>query len=359
LNGSPPDGNVRAQCTMAAPDRPLLPALLDHATEMNFFRFCELIELGAPDRPPLGTTDSPLNEPVRFRSRERLGFPGRELDAVEHGEDHPQLVPTVRTTFLGFYGVDARMPAYFIDEIAQHREGAEPLSGFLDVFHHRVVTQYFRVWRKYRYPAGFRSGGTDEVSRYLLSLAGLGIGHPSIGRNVGARKLLSMLGLLSQKTRTAEGLAGVLQHAVPDARISVEEFYPTWINVEASELMPLGQNCLLGRGFYDRGNSVRIIMEPQTRESLLGLLPGRVNHREVLELLRLYLGFSACAHLEMYVAPELMPAQMLNSDQVSLGYTTQLPSPRARGEAGLLTRVQLGRWSGGSDAGDDARHRAH
>jgi type VI secretion system protein ImpH len=358
LSESPLEGSVRAQDALAALDHSLLPALLDHATEMNFFRFCELIELGAPDRPPLGTTDSLVNEPVRFRSRERLGFPGRELDAVEYDEDHPQAAPTVRTTFLGLYGVDARMPSYFVDEIAQHREGAEPLSGFLDLFHHRVVTQYFRVWRKYRYPAGFRSGGTDEVSRYLLSFAGMGIGHPAIGRDVGTRKLLSMLGLVSQKTRTAEGLAGVLQHAVPDASINVEEFYPAWINVDASELMPLGQNCLLGRGFYDRGNAVRIIMVPQTRESVLGLLPGRGNHREVLALLRLYLGFSASAHLEMHVAPQLMPAQMMNSDQVSLGYTTQLPSLHMQDPA-PLTRVQLGRWSGDSDAFGDAKPQTH
>jgi type VI secretion system protein ImpH len=88
-------------------------------------------------------------------------------------------------------------------------------------------------------------------------------------------------------------------------------------------------------------------------------MPGRANHREVMALLRFYLGYGAHAHLEMHVAPELMPAQMLNSDQVSLGYTTQLPSPRAQGATGLLTRVQLGRWSGGSDAGDDAQHWAH
>ena len=359
MNESPPDGNVPVQGVVAALDRQLLPALLDHATEMNFFRFCELIELAAPDLPPLGTTDSPANEPVRFRSRERLGFPGRELDAVEYDEDHPRALPTVRTTFLGLYGVDARMPSYFIDEIAQHREGAEALSSFLDLFHHRVVTQYFRVWRKYRYPAGFRAGGTDEISRYMLSFVGLGMGQPSIRQTVGTRKLLSMLGLASQKTRTAEGLAGVLQHAVPDALISVEEFYPVKISLGASEVMPLGQNCLLGRGFYDRGNAVRIIFAPQTRESVLGLMPGRANHCEVMALLRFYLGFAANAHLEMRVAPELMPAQMLNSDQVSLGYTTQLPSPHTQDATGLFTRVQLGRWSGGSDAGDDARYRAH
>ena len=330
-------------------DRQLLPALLDDAARMNFFRFCELIELAAPDKPPLGASDSPATEPVRFRSRARIGFPNREIDAVEYDLDNPSAPPAVRTTFLGLYGVDARMPSYFVEEVAQNRDGADPMSSFLDLFHHRVVTQYYRVWRKYRYPAGFRSGGTDEISRYLLSFAGLGIGTPEIAQAVGPRKLLSMLGLASQKTRTAEGLKGVLQHAVPDARITVEEFHPVWIRVDDYSPGALGEGCLLGRGFYDRANAVRVIITPQTRESVLGLMPGRTHHHELMALLRFYLGYEARAHLEMHVSAELMPAQQLNSDQVSLGYTTQLAQPRRHDSVAAVTRVQLGEWTGGSE----------
>jgi type VI secretion system protein ImpH len=329
-------------------DRALLPVLLDNATRMNFFRFCELIDLCAPGKPPLGATDSLAMEPVRFRSKARLGFPNRELDAIEYDPDNPARAPAVRTTFLGLYGVDARMPSYFVDEIAQNRDGAEPLAAFLDVFHHRITTQYYRVWRKYRYPAGFRNGGTDEISQYLLSFAGLGIGAPAIAQSVGVRKLLSMLGLAGQKTRTAEGLAGVLQHAVPDARITVQEFYPVWTRAEGAEQGTLGDGCLLGRGFFDRSNTVRVVITPSTRESVLGLIPGHVTHREVMTLLRFYLGYEAQAHLEMHVGAALMPAQLLNSDQVRLGYTTRLPQPAERDLAAGLTRVQLGRWTGGN-----------
>lgn len=330
-------------------DRTLLPVLLDEATRMNFFRFCELIELAAPDKPPLGTTDSPATEPVRFRSRARIGFPSREIDAVEYDLDNPAAPPAVRTTFLGLYGVDARMPSYFVDEVARNRDGAEPMAAFLDLFHHRVVTQYYRVWRKYRYPAGFRNNGTDEMSRYLLSFVGLGIGASEIAQAVGPRKLLSMLGLAGQKTRTAEGLAGVLQHAVPDARITVEEFYQVWVRADGHLPGASGENCLLGRGFYDRANTVRVVITPTTGESVLGLMPGRAHHRELMALLRFYLGYEACAHLEMHVGPDLMPAQRLNSDQVSLGYTTQLPQARRQDRAAKATRVQLGEWTGSSE----------
>ncbi|MBW9107024.1 type VI secretion system baseplate subunit TssG [Paraburkholderia phenoliruptrix] len=358
---------------------PLLPALFAEATRMNFIRFCELLELAAPNRPSLGTTDSPAADPVRFRSRARLGFPGREIDAVRYEIDNPAGPPSVVTTFLGLYGVDARMPAYFIDEVAQHRDGAEPLSAFLDIFHHRIVTQFYRVARKYRYPVGFRKDGTDPVSRYLLSFAGFGFSAPSRGAvpvrdlpagaapgeepNSGGarrrlasladkRRLLSMLGLAMQKTRTAEGLAGVLRHAVPDATITVEEFHPAWREVTDFEPSALGEQCLLGRGFYDRANVVRVVITPASRETVLSLVPGQPDHREIMTLLRFYLGYESEADLEMHVRADLMPRPTLDPRQTSLGFTAQLEAPLAdaRNGATRMTRVQLGRWNGAEEA---------
>ena len=335
------------QAVVGKQERPLLPALLAQATQMNFFRFCELLELAAPHLPALGSTDSLGRDPVRFRSRQGLGFPNREIDTVEHDDDDPTAPPAVRTTFFGLYGVDARMPSYFIDEIAQNQEGAEPLAAFLDLFHHRIITQFYRVWRKYRYPAGFRSNGQDEISRYLLSFAGLGIAAATpVQQQVGTRKLLSMLGLAGQKTRTAEGLAGVLQHVVPDTQIAVQEFYPVWIALTDFERMPLGQNCVLGRGFYDRTNAILLVLRPQSRESLLGLMPGQAQHKEVMALLQFYLGYAAQVRLHMEAWPEWMPEPILNSTAVRLGYSSRLPVTTLTKKKDHVVRVQLGIYNG-------------
>ncbi|MBB3262152.1 type VI secretion system protein ImpH [Paraburkholderia bannensis] len=346
-----------------------MAALLGQASRMNFIRFCELLELAAPDMPPLGTTDSPAGEPVRFRSRAQLGFPGREIDAVRYDLDNPAGPPSVVTTFLGFYGVDARMPAYFVDEVAQNRDGAESLAAFLDLFHHRIITQYYRVARKYRYPVGFRRDGTDPVSRYLLSFAGFGFststrvdtssiaasdarpltsGRQRLTEVADKRRLLSMLGLAMQRTRTAEGLAGVLRHAVPDASIVVEEFHPVWREVNDPEPAALGEQCLLGRGFYDRANVVRVVITPTLRETVLSLVPGEAAHREIMALLRFYLGYESEADLEMQVRADLMPQPMLEPRQANLGFTAQLETPYRSTALGQLqvTRVQLGHWNG-------------
>lgn len=370
------------KATSAPSAAPLLPALLAQATRMNFIRFCELLELCAPDAPSLGTTDSPAAEPVRFRSRAQLGFPGREIDAVGNDADNAAAPASVVTTFLGLYGVDARMPAYFVDEVAQNRDGAEPLAAFLDLFHHRIVTQFYRVARKYRYPVGFRRDGSDPVSRYLLSFAGFGFSTPTrvtgpgAGRFVAAdhdehesasarrklaevadkRRLLSMLGLAMQKTRTAEGLAGVLRHAVPDATIEVEEFHAVWRQVNDAQPAALGEQCLLGRGFYDRANVVRVAITPASRETVLSLVPGQAAHREVMALLRFYLGYESEADLQMFVRADLMPEPMLEPRQANLGFTAQLKAPvrPAAAAATCVTRVQLGRWNGAGTPINDA-----
>ncbi len=82
-----------------------------------------------------------------------MGFPVSELKAVETSEERPDAPPTVRTTFMGLYGVDSPLPTGYIDDITQRREGHEALEAFLDIFNHRMMTQFYRIWRKYNYPS--------------------------------------------------------------------------------------------------------------------------------------------------------------------------------------------------------------
>ncbi|MNM95323.1 hypothetical protein D3C81_1077620 [compost metagenome] len=130
---------------------------------------------------------------------------------------------------------------------------------------------------------------------------------------------------------------------MPDAGVRVDEFHPVWTRLpsDATERRPLGQNCVLGRGFFDRANAVRVVITPRTADLVQGLMPGHAQHREVMTLLRFYLGHTAHACIEMHVHTSLMPPPALNDGAVRLGYSTQL---RAPGES--VTRVQLGTWNG-------------
>jgi type VI secretion system protein ImpH len=146
--------------SQSAPAR-LIAQLGDRLPYINFYRFCQLLEQSQPDKPVTGSTWQVRHEPVRFRPHPGMGFPASEIKGIEPPE-HPHLPPTVRITFMGLYGVESPLPTHYIDDITQRREGYEATADFLDIFNHRLIAQYYRIWRKYSYPATFEEGGRTK-----------------------------------------------------------------------------------------------------------------------------------------------------------------------------------------------------
>ena len=207
------------------PHSRLTPRLEADLHRINFYRFCQLLEKLNPDRPLMGSTSHPGDDPVRFAPHPGMGFPASELKAVEYDEDNDSKPPLIRTTFMGMYGVDSPLPTAYLDDITQRREGHEALQGFLDIFSHRILTQFYRIWRKYSYPATFEPGGTDSISQSLLGLVGLGI--PGTAEHIATpvSRFLSLLGVLQQPGKTQEGMQALVTLLAPDTTVKVSQLY--------------------------------------------------------------------------------------------------------------------------------------
>nr|WP_244306241.1 type VI secretion system baseplate subunit TssG [Paraburkholderia lacunae] len=337
---------------------------------MSFMQLCRLLEVRVPDHPGFGTGDTLEHEVVRFRPRPRTGFPAGEVASVEFADGADTgldtsgpltastLPPTVRTTFMGLYGVDAAMPSYMIDDIVLREEGHEALEAFLDQFNHRFVTLLYRAWKKYRYPIGFRPGATDEHSLKLLSLAGFGWGEKPARAGLPDSRVLALLGLLIQRTRTSEGLAGVVALAVPGVEVRVDEFHPTFKAAGKPHVLgstgsdkaddgandnsgTLGAGYTLGTRVAYRGRAVRLTMRPASAVQAHDLLPGARLHRELMAFLRLYVGTKADVFLRMEVSSRHVPPPTMTSASSGplprLAWTTVLPSENER-----LITIELG-----------------
>ena len=71
------------------PHSRLTPRLKADLNRINFYRFCQLLEKMNPDRPLMGSTSHPSDDPVRFAPHSGMGFPASELKAVEYrSEEH-------------------------------------------------------------------------------------------------------------------------------------------------------------------------------------------------------------------------------------------------------------------------------
>lgn len=309
------------------PYRRLNPRLERDIHRINFFRLCQLLEKSCPDAPPLGSSLTPASDAVRFCPWPGMGFPVSELKAVEYDEDNPDAPPTIRTTFMGLYGVDSPMPTAWLDDIAQQREGYEAQAAFLDIFSHRIVTQFYRVWRKYSYPATFEAGGTDSTSQSLLGLIGLGI--PGTGKHIATpvSRFLALLGIMRLPARTEEGIQALVKLLAPHTLATVTPHDPRTVYIDkplgfyGEEDFLLDGYQVLGDETTEISSRLRITLYTEDHKEAQGWLPGGQSYDDFLVLLRVYLGWRYKARIELTVPTQLLPAPVLGETPFILGMT--------------------------------------
>ncbi|OCG21362.1 MULTISPECIES: type VI secretion system baseplate subunit TssG [unclassified Gilliamella] len=310
---------------------PLMQALEKKLPKINFYRFCQLIEQMYADEPVLGKHETPLADPLRFAPSIDMSFPASELKCIERAP-YINRPTTVRTRFLGLYGVDSVLPLGLLDNIIRREENYQVMTDFLDIFNHRVITQFYRIWLKYHYPSSFLNGGKDPISLCLLGLTGFGIEGTSKQIGSPLSRFLALLGLITQKTRTSEGIVGLIRVLVDDAKVVVSEFYPVWQTMDnpvqlggkGQQRATLDGGTILGSRFRECNQTVHIAITPQHESQIKDLLPGGQLYDDLLALLRAYLGYQVDAKMTLYIQRQFLPRSQLKSRNSRLGQTAAL-----------------------------------
>lgn len=327
----------------------------DRLPYINFYRFSQLLEQSQPEKPVTGSTWQICHEPVRFRPHPGMGFPASEIKSFEAAE-YPHLPPTVRTTFMGLYGVESPLPTHYIDDITQRREGYEATADFLDIFNHRLITQYYRIWRKYSYPANFEEGGKDKTSQYLLGLAGLGIDGCTDSIAAPASRFLALLPVMLLPGRTAEGMTSLVRLLAPNTKAKIWHHDKRRVPLKKPLTMSVSQPVTLTNrpvmGNYATDVNCQVLMRLTTTapEEAQGWLPGGELHRDLMALLHVYLGSRLDVRLQLCVDRSLLPDATMSTkpkaDAVQLGRTAVMqPLNRANTVTHPKTiTINLGRY---------------
>ncbi|MEF7612869.1 type VI secretion system baseplate subunit TssG [Aquincola sp. MAHUQ-54] len=303
----------------------------------NFFQLMRLIEGRLQPPGQAGLAGRLSLAPLRVLPEPALRFPAAEVSAYDPAGASPSQPARMRVTFGGLYGVQSPLPGYFLDDIARGAPGADALAGFLDIFNHRLNLLHYEAWKKYRYPQRFEPGGRDRLSRSLLGLAGLALDGAQAGTPLPPAHLLAYLGPFSQRSRSAEGLRGVVAQRLGGTAVHIEQWVPRWI--ELAQPLPLrraggaagapciGDDAVLGRRMPDRAGKVRIVVGPLAADGVAACLPGGRDFDDVVALARLYLGRTVDFDLCVLLSTAGLPPAALRRGGPRLGWTSALRGP--------------------------------
>lgn len=309
---------------MAPPGGTENPALAAHQIEdrlfaepycFEFMQAVRLLRRLYPNRSGVGFFRPPASEVVRFGVRPSLSFPASEVHELEQRKGAP---PMMRVNFMGTVGPLGVLPLYYTELVAERMTARDrTVRDFLDIFHHRIISLFYRAWQKHRFLVGYEQGEGDEFSHYLLDIIGLGTAGLENRQHIEDQSLLFYAGLLAQQPRSAEGLELCLRDyfGVP---VAVEQFLGAWYRLDpdaqcdlgdsASESRQLGLGSVVGDEIWDPQSRVRIVLGPLGLKQYLDFLPSGTAYRPLRNLVRFYAGDEFDFELQLILAREEVPA---------------------------------------------------
>ena len=287
----------------------------------EFFQAVRLLRRFYPDRNAVGQNQSPRQEIVRFGVHPTLSFPASEIQALE---PRPNFPPLMRVNFMGVIGPQGLLPIYYTELVIDRLRAKDPtLRDFLDIFHHRIISLFYRVWQKYRFQVGYEQGEGDQFSQYLFSLIGLGMPALQHRQEIPDQNLLCYAGLLAQHPRTALALELILQDYF-DVPVKVEQFLGAWYSLdEASQCnlddtffdsQQLGFGAVAGDEIWDPQSRVRIVLGPLPLHQYLDFLPSGSAFSPLRSLVRFYAGDEFDFEVQLILQREQAPPCELGAE---------------------------------------------
>jgi type VI secretion system protein ImpH len=342
--GGTDDSNVNSRAGRYAEVEALLRSV---PYEFEYFQAIRLFEGVLPDGAAVGGFAPPSKEVVRIRAHTALPFPASQIQRV----DWPQGgTPAVVINFMGLFGPSGLLPLYYTTLIGERmRQKDHALQDFLDIFHHRMASLFYRAWEKYRFSIAYErgtyvQGEPDRFSRHLMDL--IGLGTQGLEKRLGVRddSLLYYAGLLSLHTRPAAALQRILWDYF-DVPVEIEQFAGAWHRLEESNQThvgwdsgaseQLGGGAIAGDEIWDQQSGARIKLGPLNIEQYLDFLPSGTAH----EPLKAMANFIGRGEIDFQVQlilkkDDVPPCELGVGAPPRLGWTSWAKTQPLRADAG-------------------------
>jgi type VI secretion system protein ImpH len=309
-------------------------ALLEaNAARMDFFQVLRLIENAHPGRPRIGASLRPRDDAVRFGQDPALIFHATALGQFRAAGADARA--RLAVNFFGLLGANGPMPTHLTEYVRDRlRNGGDgTLLAFLDVFHHRMLSLFYRA-RACAEPAiSLDRADGDRFSVFVGSM--FGIGAPALRErdDIGDFAKLHFAGLLANKARPASGLASILR-AYFKLPLQIEQFVGHWMALPPEiqsrigrfgDGNRLGGSLVLGRRVWDCQNKFRIVIGPLGYDDYRRFMPGGDSLKRLLAWVRTYCGLTLDWDVRLIMKQEERPPLRLGG-ATRVGWSTWLAS---------------------------------
>jgi type VI secretion system protein ImpH len=324
----------------------VLDALRASAIEFDFYCAARRIEAAFADHPRLGQSLKISEDPLRFCQVASLRFEPTTVTDFRDGADGRP--PRLFLAFPGLLGPHGPMPLHLTEYVRdRERNCADPtLARFLDIFHHRMISLFYRAWAVNQQAVSFDRPDSDRFAAYIASFIGLGMKHLRSRDEIADVAKLHYSGRLASQTKSAEGLGAILEDyfQVP---VEIRQFVGHWLSLpedcrcrlgETPETGTLGRTAIAGSSIWECQQRFRIHMGPMSFRSYQRLLPNGGGLERLVAWVRNYVGDEFDFEVQLSLRASEVPGLMLG--QVGqLGWSTWLTSkPLANDTEDLVLR---------------------
>ena len=341
-----------ASATGPTPDGlALTDALAREPYAFDFFQALRRLENLHRDKPRIGASLRPADDPVRLGQEPSMAFAPATLSGFHRqaGGRPPRLL----SQFLGLLGPNGPLPLHLTEYARDRLRNADDptFARFLDLFNHRMLALFYRAWAQTQPTVGFDRPAADPFAAYVGSLFGLGM--PALRRRDAMPDLAKLhhAGHLACQTRHAPGLQAILADFFK-LPVAIEEFVGHWLLLprdyrwrlgESPATGTLGLSATVGSRVWDCQCKFRIRLGPVSLADYQRLLPGGDSLVRLIAVVRNYVGDALLWDLNLVLKQEEVPAIRLG-ESGRLGWTTWLTSrPLARdGDDLFLSKKEPG-----------------
>jgi type VI secretion system protein ImpH len=315
---------------------PLIRRLLREPHRFDFFQAVRLLEFMQPDKEPIGGGLAAGREAARFRSTQAFDFPASDIVEI-HPPREDGDVPEMTVSFMGLTGANGPMPRPYTEMVIERVARKDrTMSDFLDIFHHRLVSLFYRVRKKARVALHAESPEKADVAKHLFAIAGLGTLGLRDRMGVADRALLRYTGLLAQRPRSMHGLERILTDYFGVSVVG-KSFVGQWLQLEIDQQTAigvqgrnatLGESAVLGSRVWDQQSRIELVLGPLKLAEFTAFLPGADRLPQLVALARFYLGPDLDFDVRL----------LLRQDEVPVARLGATPGPRLGWLAWLRTR---------------------